>query len=403
MQEGSNQEMYNTGEAADQVVKLALDGVEVALRLSGAAAKNIAAALYAVLKDENESKGRTRLTTLLKSGKELKVFTISEKHLKEFTKAAKRYGIVYSAIRDKTARDGQVDLLVRTEDAARINRIIERHGMNTVPFPESSLGIEGSTPEVGTPCTPTDIDKLLNEILTPDAQEVIPEAAPAEASPTPEAPEATSVDPITADPGKSDAPEAAPAEDFLMRDMGGTLPPESAGQTPENAAISDSPDELDIRFAFRLPPDPETITAQAPAAPEAIAPLSPTDRKADTGMLQHPWQGATKEGQSKDNTFWELFTPPVWPDPAAASTQPAEPEEVGANPTAAQPGKSPPSAPISGKREKPEKKASKTSKKRSVRKELQEIRVEQQKREAQLLSALGNEQRSAPVQGAGGR
>lgn len=36
---------------------------------------------------------------MLKSGKELKVFTISEEHLKRFAQEAKRYGVVYCALR----------------------------------------------------------------------------------------------------------------------------------------------------------------------------------------------------------------------------------------------------------------------------------------------------------------
>lgn len=42
--------MNNSGDAAEQVVRMSLEGTEVALKLTGAAAKNIAAALYAVYK-----------------------------------------------------------------------------------------------------------------------------------------------------------------------------------------------------------------------------------------------------------------------------------------------------------------------------------------------------------------
>lgn len=76
--------MYNSGDAAEQIVRISLEGTEVALKLTGSAAKNIAAMIYAVLKnrDKNKTKGRQRLTAMLKSGKELKVFTVSEEHLK---------------------------------------------------------------------------------------------------------------------------------------------------------------------------------------------------------------------------------------------------------------------------------------------------------------------------------
>lgn len=95
--------MYNSGDAAEQVVRISLEGTEVALKLTGSAAKNIAAMLYAVWKnrDKNKAKGHQRLSAMLKSGKELKVFTVSEEHLKQFATEAKRYGVVYCALRGK--------------------------------------------------------------------------------------------------------------------------------------------------------------------------------------------------------------------------------------------------------------------------------------------------------------
>lgn len=91
--------MNTSGDAAEQIVRMSLEGTEVALKLTGSAAKNIAAMLYAVLKnrDKNKTKGRQRLTAMLKSGKELKVFTVSEDQLKQFATEAKRYGVVYCA------------------------------------------------------------------------------------------------------------------------------------------------------------------------------------------------------------------------------------------------------------------------------------------------------------------
>ena len=46
--------MTNGGDAADQVVRLSLEGFEVAAKLSGAAAKNIAVLLVSVLKQEQK-------------------------------------------------------------------------------------------------------------------------------------------------------------------------------------------------------------------------------------------------------------------------------------------------------------------------------------------------------------
>ena len=50
--------MYNSGDAAEQVVRMSLEGAEFALKITGSAAKNLAAALYTVLKDQKKTKGK---------------------------------------------------------------------------------------------------------------------------------------------------------------------------------------------------------------------------------------------------------------------------------------------------------------------------------------------------------
>ena len=86
--------MNNGGDAAEQVVRLSLEGFEVAAKLTGSAAKNVALLLVSVLKQEQQTKGKARLTNMIKSGKELKVFSIPNKDLAQFTKQAKRYGVM---------------------------------------------------------------------------------------------------------------------------------------------------------------------------------------------------------------------------------------------------------------------------------------------------------------------
>lgn len=159
--------MTNSGDAAEQIVRLSLEGTEVALRLSGSAAKNIAAAIYTVLKnrDKNKIKGRQRLTAMLKSGKELKVFTISEDNLNRFAKEANRYGVVYCALRGKEkSDDGMVDIMVRAEDAAKINRIVERFKLATVDAASIKRDIEEHRKEQKPQKDETDI--LIDDIVT---------------------------------------------------------------------------------------------------------------------------------------------------------------------------------------------------------------------------------------------
>lgn len=168
--------MNNSGDAAEQVVRFSLEGTEVALKLTGSAAKNVAAAIYAVLKnrDKNKIKGRQRLTGMLKSGKELKVFTVSEEHLKQFAVEAKRYGVVYCALRGKEkSADGLVDVMVRAEDASKINRIVERFKLATVDAASIKHEIEKARTEKDTaPAEPEHTvpdrsgeDELLDDML----------------------------------------------------------------------------------------------------------------------------------------------------------------------------------------------------------------------------------------------
>lgn len=122
------------GEAAEQVVRMSLEGVEVAARITGYGAKNLAVLIAAVLKEEQKTAGKARLTNMIKSGQELKVFTVQQKDLKKFAKEAKRYGVLYSILREKNNDDPNVaiDVIARASDAPKISRIIERFNLNSV-------------------------------------------------------------------------------------------------------------------------------------------------------------------------------------------------------------------------------------------------------------------------------
>ena len=124
--------MNYSGEAAEQVVRMSLNGVEVAAKISGKAAERLAVLLYAILRDQKKTSGKIRLANMLKSGKELKVFAVRDGDLKKFCEEAKRYGVLYCVLKDNTANDGLTDIMVRAEDASKINRIFERFNLATV-------------------------------------------------------------------------------------------------------------------------------------------------------------------------------------------------------------------------------------------------------------------------------
>ena len=125
--------MYNGGEAADQMVSYAFKGGEVVLRLSGAAAKNLAVYLTALLKQGGPSKGKTTLKRMIADGKELTVQRIDADQIPYFNAMAKKYGVMFVAVRDKQNQDGKCDIMFRLEDSARVNRIFDRLAISEHP------------------------------------------------------------------------------------------------------------------------------------------------------------------------------------------------------------------------------------------------------------------------------
>lgn len=84
--------MNTAGDAADQVVRYSLEAGEVALKITGEAAKELAVLLYTILKEEKKTKGRAKLETLIRSGKPLSIFSVKEDDMKKFEAEAKSYG-----------------------------------------------------------------------------------------------------------------------------------------------------------------------------------------------------------------------------------------------------------------------------------------------------------------------
>ena len=126
----------NSADTADQMMKMTLEGIEVAaeiaMKAGGSTARSLAATLYAILTDRKKIKGKARLDSMLKSGKELKVFAIHHSDLKKFCEEAKHYGVLYSVLKEKNNTDGIVDIMVRSEDASKISRIVDKFDLATI-------------------------------------------------------------------------------------------------------------------------------------------------------------------------------------------------------------------------------------------------------------------------------
>ena len=130
---------------ADQVVRYTLEGSEFALRMTGTAAKNFVVFVAAVLRDQKRTRGKTNLTRLLRAGKPLKFFSVPEERMREFTQEAKRHGLLFVPMRDRT-NPGSIEIAIWADDAAKVERIIDRMQLDVVETGEAEI-MSDVTPE----------------------------------------------------------------------------------------------------------------------------------------------------------------------------------------------------------------------------------------------------------------
>ena len=130
---------------ADQVVRYTLEGSEFALKMTGTAAKNFAVFVAAVLRYQKRTRGKTNLTRLLRAGKPLKFFSVPEERMREFTQEAKRHGLLFVPMRDRT-NPGSIEIAIWADDAAKVERIIDRMQLDVVETGEAEI-MSDVTPE----------------------------------------------------------------------------------------------------------------------------------------------------------------------------------------------------------------------------------------------------------------
>ena len=164
--------MTTGGETADQMTRMTLQGIEVAaeiaMKAGGGISRSLAATLYAIITDKKKVKGKTRLDAMLKSGKELKVFAIRHSDLKKFCEEAKRYGVLYSVLKEKNNKDGICDVMVRAEDASKISRIVDKFELakiDTKAIKEAILAQKDNPIKDIPVMSNEEHDKLVNELM----------------------------------------------------------------------------------------------------------------------------------------------------------------------------------------------------------------------------------------------
>ena len=121
--------LNTTGDAAEQTFRIVIEETEFVIRIAGSLLKETIAMMYAISKDNKQkSVGKTNLSNMLKNCKDIRIFTVQKKDLDKFVEEAKNYGIYYCTLIDKAdkSENAIVDIMVRGDDAPRVNRIVER-------------------------------------------------------------------------------------------------------------------------------------------------------------------------------------------------------------------------------------------------------------------------------------
>ena len=113
-------------DAAETMVRMALSGAEVSVKLTASAAKNVLAITIALAKSHKKLYGKTKLRKMLQETRDIRVFQMSAAQFKRFERHAKRYKILYASVRDKTGRGCAIDLILPATELERANMVFEK-------------------------------------------------------------------------------------------------------------------------------------------------------------------------------------------------------------------------------------------------------------------------------------
>jgi hypothetical protein len=258
--------LNTSGDAAESIVRLSMEGIEAALRVTGSGAKGLAMVIIALLqsKDSVRNKGRTRLKTMLKSGKPTAIFAVKNEDLEAFTASAKKYGILYAVVRDPNSMGHDVtDVIVKSEDAGRVNRLVDKFKLNV-----KDIGAMVLEKEREVLLAAQNKEKGTEQALSPDAEAAYQkEEASAQAvvddlfgeAPEPEhpgreaSPEAVVEDLFTPTERTITKEEAATGESPGMSPetpLKGTNPPSEPSSLPDRDATIEAPPKPSVKAAL---------------------------------------------------------------------------------------------------------------------------------------------------------
>jgi hypothetical protein len=104
--------MANEGDAAEQVIRIALTGGDIALRLTGSLVKNVAAFLLAMRQNNKVVYGRKSVKKLLQNTRDLRVIPMPKEQFKQFERLSKPRKILYAGVGNRRGKSNIIDLML---------------------------------------------------------------------------------------------------------------------------------------------------------------------------------------------------------------------------------------------------------------------------------------------------
>ena len=120
--------MEVSGEAADLVMKEGVQISEEAIKLLARGAKNLAALLYALAKDQKKLYGKVCMNRLLSEQRPIEVLPLRTEDFDEFKRRAKKVGLLFSTILDKKGDEPYLEILTNIDHLSQANYILEQMG-----------------------------------------------------------------------------------------------------------------------------------------------------------------------------------------------------------------------------------------------------------------------------------
>lgn len=113
---------------AVQIIRVAYDGIEIAMKVGSGGIKSMQKALSFLkgMLDYEKTLGKTSMRKLLQRGGDLQVFQFDVKDMKQVEKRLAKYGVLYSVLPDLGRTDGLREIIFHSEAAPRVNLIAQR-------------------------------------------------------------------------------------------------------------------------------------------------------------------------------------------------------------------------------------------------------------------------------------